>query len=98
MWAAGMRRNAMRVLSIFGTTSLFQNFVVGTLVDPTVLDSCPGYSATDVKDDGTRLTADLVLNGKGCNIFGSDLQKLTLDVVYETGEFLPVEFVDNPWS
>lgn len=83
-----MRWKPIRVLSIFGTAfvaSVLPNFVEGTLVDPTALDSCPGYSATDIKNDGTRLIADLVLNGKGCNVFGTDIQKLILDVVYETG-------------
>jgi alpha-glucosidase len=84
-------RTSVRVLSALGLailTSFFQSSVEGTTVDPKVLDSCPGYSATNVKNNGPRLTADLVLNGKGCNVFGADIQKLTLNVVYETGELM----------
>ena len=54
-------------------------------VDPTVLDGCPGYTVTNVEAQRNGLTADLVLAGKPCNIFGDDVQKLTLSVAYETG-------------
>ena len=54
-------------------------------VDPTVLDACPGYIATNVEVRRDGLTADLALGGKPCNVFGNDIQKLSLSVVYETG-------------
>jgi alpha-glucosidase len=54
-------------------------------VDPAVLDACPGYNATNVKVDGPRLSANLVLAGKPCNVFGNDIKVLNLTVVYETG-------------
>ena len=54
-------------------------------VDPAVLDACPGYTATNVEVQHDGLTADLVLHGKPCSVFGDDIQKLTLSVVYETG-------------
>lgn len=54
-------------------------------VEPTVLDACPGYTATNVKSSGSTLTADLSLAGKACNVFGTDIQQLKLQVVYETG-------------
>lgn len=53
-------------------------------VDPTVVDACPGYKATNVKTSSTGLTADLSLAGTACNVFGNDIQKLKLSVVYET--------------
>ena len=86
-----MHRRPVRVLSILGLailTSFFQSSVEGTVVDPTVLDSCPGYSATNIKTVGPGLTADLVLNGQGCNVFGPDIQNLALSVVYETGKLM----------
>jgi len=55
-------------------------------VDPTVLDSCPGYNATNVKSAGPSLTADLVLAGEACNVFGNDTRQLQLEVTYETGK------------
>jgi alpha-glucosidase len=83
-----MRRTPVRMLSTLGLTvftSLFQ-ISVGATVDSNVLDSCPGYSATNIKQKGVGLTADLILNGKGCNVFGPDVQQLSLNVMYETGE------------
>jgi len=53
-------------------------------VNPAKLDACPGYRATNVKTDGGKLTADLTLAGSACNIFGEDLERLSLSVVYET--------------
>ena len=60
-------------------------YVSAVYVDPTVLDACPGYIATNVEVRRDGLTADLVLGGKPCNVFGNDIQKLSLSVVYETG-------------
>ena len=55
------------------------------LVDPATLDACPGYKATNVEDNGSTLTADLTLAGQACNVFGTDVQQLKLQVTYETG-------------
>lgn len=55
-------------------------------VDPFLLDACPGYNATNVKVDGPKLTARLVLAGAPCKVFGDDIKVLDLTVVYETGE------------
>jgi hypothetical protein len=54
-------------------------------VDPATLDACPGYKATNVENKGSTLTADLTLAGQACNVFGSDIQQLKLQVTYETG-------------
>lgn len=56
-----------------------------TFVEPEVLDACSGYSASNIKSSGAVLTADLLLNGEGCGVFGQDIKKLGLRVVYETG-------------
>lgn len=47
---------------------------------------CPGYKASNVKTSATSLTADLSLAGPPCNTYGTDLEKLRLEVTYETGE------------
>lgn len=57
----------------------------GTYVPTSVLNACPGYNAKNIKTSGASLTADLVLAGKACNVFGTDIQELSLQVVYETG-------------
>ena len=50
------------------------------------LDACPGYKATGVSVGPAGLTANLELAGPACNVYGSDIQKLSLSVEYETGE------------
>lgn len=59
--------------------------VAAVWVEPATLDACPGYKATNVKSDGSTMTADLSLAGEACNVFGTDIQQLTLQVTYETG-------------
>ncbi|KAG6808712.1 hypothetical protein H0H92_003164, partial [Tricholoma furcatifolium] len=67
--------------------------IYATYVDPAILDACPGYSATNVKIVGSTLTADLVLIGQ-CGVFGPDIQKLDLAVVYETDTRIHVKITD----
>lgn len=63
-------------------------WVQATTVDPSVLDACPGYTASNVRTTSgdSTLTADLTLAGPGCNVFGADLPKLALEVQYETSK------------
>jgi alpha-glucosidase len=60
-------------------TSLIPRHTSG---DP--LAGCPGYTASRVQTTASGLTADLTLAGKACNVYGTDLKDLTLEVVYET--------------
>ena len=48
------------------------------------LDECPGYRAVDVQTRPDGLTAYLVLAGKPSKVFGEDVEKLLLNVDYET--------------
>ncbi|OJT01982.1 hypothetical protein TRAPUB_7516 [Trametes pubescens] len=66
-----------------------------TVTDPAALDACPGYKAKNVFTFGPKLTADLVLAGKACNVFGNDLEKLKLEVTYENKERIHVK-ITNP--
>jgi alpha-glucosidase len=50
------------------------------------LSQCPGYKASNVKTSDHGLTADLKLAGAPCNTYGTDLEKLRLEVTYETGK------------
>jgi alpha-glucosidase len=50
-----------------------------------LLDKCPGYTASNVQNDGSTVTADLTLAGTACNAYGEDLTKLKLLVEYQTG-------------
>ncbi|PQE19191.1 glycosyl hydrolase family 31 protein [Rutstroemia sp. NJR-2017a BBW] len=58
------------------------------------LSKCPGYKASNIKTTGSTLTADLSLAGTACNTYGTDLTKLTLEVVYETDDRIHVVIQD----
>ncbi|KAJ4356810.1 uncharacterized protein N0V89_004847 [Didymosphaeria variabile] len=58
------------------------------------LQSCPGYEASNVKDEGAKLTADLSLAGEACNAYGEDLTSLKLEVEYQTENRLHVKIYD----
>jgi alpha-glucosidase len=57
-----------------------------TYPDYTLLETCPGYSASNVEVTDSSITADLTLAGDACDAYGTDLEELTLEVTYETGE------------
>lgn len=49
--------------------------------------SCPGYKASNVKTvDGEIVSADLNLAGPACNVYGTDLDDLKLQVEYQSGK------------
>jgi alpha-glucosidase len=50
------------------------------------LSECPGYKVSNIWTSATGLYADLKLAGAPCNTYGTDLEKLRLEVTYETGE------------
>ncbi|RDW90214.1 putative alpha-glucosidase [Aspergillus mulundensis] len=56
--------------------------------------SCPGYKASHVHENGHTLTADLTLAGKPCDSYGTDLKDLKLLVEYQTDERLHVMIYD----
>ncbi|KAI1140562.1 glycoside hydrolase family 31 protein [Hypoxylon sp. FL0543] len=58
------------------------------------LTSCPGYSASNVVKTASGLTADLTLAGEACNVYGTDLKDLTLEVSYDTETRLHVKIQD----
>lgn len=49
------------------------------------LDACHGYSASAIQATSTVLTAQLQFINGSCNVYGPDLQTLSLTVTYETG-------------
>ena len=50
------------------------------------LASCPGYKASGIETTGNGLTATLTLAGTACNVYGTDLEELTLTVEYQNGK------------
>jgi alpha-glucosidase len=51
------------------------------------VDACPGYTATNVVEDESGLTADLTLSGDACNAYSDDIKDLKLLVEYQTGKY-----------
>ncbi|KAF2969592.1 hypothetical protein GQX73_g3965 [Xylaria multiplex] len=58
------------------------------------LAACPGYSASKVKTTASGLTAALTLAGEGCDVYGTDLKDLILEVSYDTDSRLHVKIQD----
>ncbi|OBT67344.1 hypothetical protein VE03_03012 [Pseudogymnoascus sp. 23342-1-I1] len=58
------------------------------------LAKCPGYKASNIKTSKSTLTADLKLAGNACNVYGTDLKNLVLEVEYETDDRIHVKIQD----
>ncbi|KAI1392968.1 glycoside hydrolase family 31 protein [Hypoxylon trugodes] len=68
--------------------------IIPNIVDPQAIDPqsvCPGYIASNVKNTSNGLTADLTLAGDACNVYGTDIEALTLVVEYQAVDRLHVE-------
>ena len=59
------------------------------------LSTCPGYIAKSQQKTQSGFYADLSLAGKACNVFGTDLPDLKLEVEYQTSERLHVKIKDS---
>ncbi|KAG8972508.1 hypothetical protein FRB90_010211, partial [Tulasnella sp. 427] len=57
-------------------------------------DSCPGYTAKNVKTGKGTLSADLTLAGNACNVYGTDVQNLKLAVTYEDETRIHIKITD----
>lgn len=53
-------------------------------------DACPGYKASQVKEDAHGLTAILTLAGEPCNVYGTDVEVLSLKVEYQGANRLAI--------
>lgn len=61
--------------------------------DPEAVDAqsvCPGYTASNVQNTTTGFTADLSLGGDACNVYGNEIDQLTLTVEYQASDRLHV--------
>jgi alpha-glucosidase len=48
---------------------------------------CPGYKASNVVRSNSRLTADLILAGRECNLYSQDLKELKFVAEWQKGTF-----------
>lgn len=72
-------------LLFFATTVASAAVLKRDYLSDAPLTACPGYKASNVQTSSTSLTADLTLAGEACNVYGTDLTDLTLEVSYDTG-------------
>ena len=77
----------MKFSALGGIAVVCAGAVRANYTNPAVLDACPGYNATEVSVYGNSLNASLVLAGKPCNVYGTDVAMLQLEVTYESGLF-----------
>jgi hypothetical protein len=59
------------------------------------LSACPGYIASNHRETRSGFYADLSLAGEACNVYGTDLPDLKLEVEYQTSERLHVKIKDS---
>lgn len=71
-----LKKTAVVLLAFTGTFNIARSQNV---------DACPGYKAVNIQETDSSIEADLILAGAACNVYGLDLQKLKLEVNYETG-------------
>ncbi|KAI1124057.1 glycoside hydrolase family 31 protein [Nemania abortiva] len=70
--------------------------IIPNVRDPSALDPqsvCPGYKASNVAETPLGLTADLILAGDPCNVYGTDIEALSLVVEYQATDRLHVEIL-----
>lgn len=91
---------AMVVMNLFGlllSASSVAAAVIGSELDlrsdsPSI-DQCPGYCATNVRKSGNQtVAADLSLDGSPCNVYGTDLTTLKLQVEYQSSQWIIESF------
>jgi alpha-glucosidase len=61
--------------------------------DPEAIDAqsvCPGYTASNVQNTTNGFTADLSLAGDACNVYGNEIEQLTLTVEHQASDRLHI--------
>ncbi|KAJ5053505.1 hypothetical protein NUH16_010577 [Penicillium rubens] len=70
--------------------------VIPNIKDPQAVDAqtvCPGYTASNVQQTASGFTASLSLAGDACNVYGTDIEALSLTVEYQRADRLHVAIV-----
>ncbi|KAF9883779.1 hypothetical protein FE257_002809 [Aspergillus nanangensis] len=68
--------------------------LIANVDDPEATDAqtvCPGYRASNVEQSSNGLTAKLQLAGESCNVYGTDVDSLTLTVEYQAEDRLNIQ-------
>ena len=77
---------------VHGVTDLATPHFAAPLARRATVDSCPGYTASNVVEKESSLTADLTLAGDACNAYSDDIKNLKLLVEYQTSMFFPLRY------
>jgi alpha-glucosidase (family GH31 glycosyl hydrolase) len=95
-------RKLLTSAAIFGVAAIAQSEAgvedldgPGTDLYDKDLSSCPGYVASNQHETRSGFYADLSLAGEACNVYGTDLPDLKLEVEYQTSERLHVKIKDS---
>ncbi|OTB04024.1 glycoside hydrolase family 31 protein [Hypoxylon sp. CI-4A] len=83
-----------RLLSLMAATASAAAVARRDYASDDPLTACPGYTASNVVKSASGLTADLKLAGEACNVYGTDLDDLVLQVSYDTETRLHVKIQD----
>ena len=70
--------------------------VIPNILDPQAVDAqavCPGYIGSNVSRTELGLDATLTLAGPACNVYGTDIETLSLTVEYQSADRLAVRIV-----
>ncbi|KAH8892329.1 glycoside hydrolase family 31 protein [Thozetella sp. PMI_491] len=68
--------------------------ILPNIEDPEAVDAqslCPGYIATDARNDDAGFAANLRLAGSPCNVYGNDVEELTLMVKYHNDDLINIQ-------
>lgn len=67
--------------------------LIPNILDPKAVDAqrvCPGYTASNVVKNDLGFSATLNLAGKPCNVYGTDVDVLSLNVTFQNSDRLSV--------
>jgi alpha-glucosidase len=67
--------------------------LIPNVQDPQAVDAqahCPGYTASDVVRNANGFTATLSLAGEPCNVYGNDVDTLSLAVQFQNQDRLSI--------
>lgn len=70
--------------------------LIANIDDPNAVNAqtaCPGYTASDVHNTKYGFAATLKLAGKACNVYGTDVESLTITVEYQSEDRLNIQIV-----
>lgn len=83
------------VFTVPPTADIGKN-IIPNIQDPLAVDPqtvCPGYLATNVRHGLSGFKADLALAGPPCNVYGNDIESLTLEVTFQAEDRIRVQIL-----